>query len=259
MTTYRDLHTESPWQSRSRSHVTLLSRRVICLSPSPAQSIISNLSQFSRTLSYKTSSTYPEIENRTRSRCQSSTPRLHKRRNKRGNEKEREKAQKQYRERGGERGEQRNVLEKESQERQDKVESSAEVRTEPRKGRRQRMARGPPPNKPPIMSLAAASTAAKSDRETLDHSIEAQEIQMSQVHEFIAIWYALVSARFLISTILPMSATYESRILLSNFKYGFLIQKLPRSALKSGERRMLICSQIGLLEKRDTLSTYSRI
>lgn len=124
------------------------------------------------------------------------------------------------------RGEGRDAAGKEFEERQEKLERSTEVRTEPRKGRRQRKTPGPPPNKPLINSLAAEGVAAKFEYEKkLDRENEAQEPQMSQVHEFIAIWYALVSPTFVVSSFSLYQWIGGVVFFLVHFRSRPLIQK----------------------------------
>jgi hypothetical protein len=75
------------------------------------------------------------------------------------------------------------------------ISGTVEVKRERCEGTRRTKPKSPPPNNPLIMSVAAENTAAKSGSEDIEDQFGDEEVQMSQVNEFVAIWFALVSSR----------------------------------------------------------------
>ncbi|PVH68267.1 hypothetical protein DL98DRAFT_578883 [Cadophora sp. DSE1049] len=175
-------------QPRSGPHLTMRPR-VICLSPSPPQSITSALSEISKTLSYSpslsisdlgTSSNHLQVKNRDRPACQPTVPRVHKAR-KRTRERKKEKEGRARTKGEGDRYEGRKF----------EISGTVEVKRERCEGTRRTKPKSPPPNNPLIMSVAAENTAAKSGSEDIEDQFGDEEVQMSQVNEFVAIWFAL--------------------------------------------------------------------
>ncbi|KAH7389156.1 hypothetical protein BKA64DRAFT_645617 [Cadophora sp. MPI-SDFR-AT-0126] len=166
-----DSRPETPLRFLSRSQFQMRSR-IICLSPSPAQSITSTpLSEISRTLSYspplsipdlRLPFTYLEVNNRNRPTCQATAPRVKKRRNRKEAENER---------------------------------TTEEMNAAGKRDRLDRMGNGklksPPLNRPLIMSAINESTATRSGSKRLEDQFGEEKVQLNQANEFVAIWFAL--------------------------------------------------------------------